>query len=120
MAYYFIFPEKDTTIYSHPDRLNLNSGHDEIIEVVKEKGTINQQYYPSRALIQFHSADIIDVFQNKIPTQIVSDETWKADLEMFAAQHKNLATTTNIYTYPLTQSWEEGTGRYNNRPSSSN
>ena len=120
MAYYFIFPEKDTTIYSHPDRLNLNSGHDEIIEVVKEKGTINQQYYPSRALIQFHSADIIDVFQNKIPTQIVSDETWKADLEMFAAQHKNLATTTNIYTYPLSQSWEEGTGRYNNRPSSSN
>ena len=37
MAYYHIFPQTDTTIYSHPDRLHLNTGHDEIIEVVKEK-----------------------------------------------------------------------------------
>ena len=38
MAYYHIFPEIDSTIYSHPDRLHLNTGHDEILEVVKEKG----------------------------------------------------------------------------------
>ena len=25
MAYYYIFPEQDTTIYSHPDRLHLNT-----------------------------------------------------------------------------------------------
>ena len=39
MAYYSIFPEKDSTIYSHPDREKLNTGGDEILEVVKEKGT---------------------------------------------------------------------------------
>ena len=37
MAYYFIFPEKDATVYSHPNRTKLNTGGDEIIEVVKEK-----------------------------------------------------------------------------------
>ena len=38
MAYYFLFPEIDSTIYSHPDRKLMNSGHDEILEIVKEKG----------------------------------------------------------------------------------
>ena len=55
MAYYFLFPEKDSTIYSHPDRLKLNTGHDEILEIVKEKGTSDSRYYPSRALIKFNN-----------------------------------------------------------------
>ena len=38
MAHYFIFPEKDTTLYSHPDRAKMNAGQDEIVELVKEKG----------------------------------------------------------------------------------
>ena len=38
MAYYFIFPESDTTLYSHPDRYDLNAGSDEILEIVKEQG----------------------------------------------------------------------------------
>ena len=28
MAYYFIFPEKDATLYSHPDRTKMNTGDD--------------------------------------------------------------------------------------------
>ena len=39
MAYYSIFPEKDSTIYSHPDRLEMNTGNDEILELIKEKGS---------------------------------------------------------------------------------
>ena len=39
MAYYSIFPEKDTTIYSHPDRINMNTGADEALELVEEKAT---------------------------------------------------------------------------------
>ena len=37
MAYYFIFPETDTTIYSHPDRKTMNAGSDELLELVKEQ-----------------------------------------------------------------------------------
>ena len=52
MAYYSIFPEKDSTIYSHPNREQLNTGGDEILEIVKEKGNSDQRYYPSRILIK--------------------------------------------------------------------
>ena len=45
MAYYSIFPQKDSTIYSHPDRSTMNTGNDEILELVKEKGVNNQFYY---------------------------------------------------------------------------
>ena len=48
MAYYSIFPEKDTTLYSHPDRINMNTGKDEALELVEEKATTGEIYYPSR------------------------------------------------------------------------
>ena len=60
MAYYFLFPEIDSTIYSHPDRTKMNTGHDEILEIVKEKGSSDQRYYPSRVLIKFKSQEIKD------------------------------------------------------------
>ena len=53
MAYYSIFPEKDTTIYSHPDRKDMNTGRDEILELVEEKSTTGNIYYASRILIKF-------------------------------------------------------------------
>ena len=61
MVHYFIFPEKDTTLYSHPDRSLMNAGYDEIIEIVKEKGTSDQYHHPSRILIKFKNEDIKEV-----------------------------------------------------------
>ena len=58
MAHYFIFPEKDSTLYSHPDRKGLNTGRDEILELVKEKGSSDPYHYPSRIIIKFTDADI--------------------------------------------------------------
>tara|TARA_R110000851_G_scaffold48013_4_gene116360 strand:+ start:683 stop:2230 length:1548 start_codon:yes stop_codon:yes gene_type:complete len=115
MAYYSIFPEKDTTLYSHPGRIGLNTGHDEIIEIVKEKGTSDVRYYPSRILIKFKTSEIQDILTNKITTAV-----WSSSLELFSTEHKNLATTLNIEAYPLSQSFNEGTGRFTNLPTSSN
>ena len=53
MAYYFIYPEKDATIYSHPDRVGLNTGRDEVLELLEEKSSTMEIYYPSRFLIKF-------------------------------------------------------------------
>jgi len=36
MAYYFLFPEIDTTLYSHPDRKEMNAGSDELLEIVDD------------------------------------------------------------------------------------
>jgi len=114
MAYYSIFPEKDTTLYSNPDRDLLNTGNDEILELVKEKGDSNNIYYPTRILIQFKDSEINDIISNKIPGN------FSASLQLFSTEHKNLSQTQNIEVFPISQSWNEGTGRYSNLPSSSN
>ena len=58
MAHYFIFPSKDATIYSHPDRSTMNTGHDEVLELVKEVGSSDPHHHPTRILIQFDNDDI--------------------------------------------------------------
>jgi len=114
MAYYSIFPEKDSTIYSNPDRDTLNTGIDEILELVKEKGDNDNKYYPSRILLQFNNSEINNIISNKIIGN------FSASLELFTTEHKNLAQIQNVEVFALSQSWEEGTGRYSNLPTSSN
>ena len=115
MAYYSIFPEKDTTLYSHPLRVKLNTGKDEILEIIKEKGNSDQRYYPSRILIRFKTDDITNIFDNVITTT-----NWTSSLELYSTEHKNLHTTLNVQAYAAAKSWDEGTGRFSNRPTSSN
>ena len=113
MAYYFIFPEKDATIYSHPDRIKMNTGNDEILELVKEKGSSDPKYYPSRILIQFSNDDLKTAIK-------LGSNIFTSSLQLFSTEHKNLASGQRIEVFPLSQSWEEGTGKYSNLPTSSN
>ena len=116
MAYYFLFPHKDTTIYSHPNRDKLNAGHDEILELVQEKSnTASNRYYSSRILIQFKDSEIEDVIKNKI-----KENTYSASLQLFSTEHRNLETQDTLNVYLVSQSWNEGSGRYSNLPTSSN
>ena len=115
MAYYSIFPEKDATIYSNPDRDTLNTGHDEILELVKEKGDNNNIHYPSRILLQFSTSDIQLISSSKI-----SGLPFSSNLQLFSTEHQNLAQTQQIEVFAISQSWDEGTGRYSNLPTSSN
>jgi hypothetical protein len=119
MANYFIFPEKDTTLYSHPNRKGLNSGRDEILELVKEKSNTNFYHHPSRIIIKFDNTDIKKAIQ-KIGSKTFNDGTTKVKLQLTAMQAKNLVTSFNIISYPVSQSWNEGTGKYLNSPSGSN
>ena len=112
MAYYSIFPEKDTTLYSHPNRSTMNAGNDEILELVKEKGSTNNLYYPSRILLQFSNSDI--------QLAIAKSNNFTSSLQLFSTEHKNLSSEQAVEVFPLSQSWNEGTGRYSNLPTSSN
>jgi len=135
MAYYFIFPELDATIYSHPDRTKMNTGGDEILEIVKEKGSSDERYYPSRVLIKFKNEDILNVINNKIKNGVgtivgpsifnISDENAvqnlvNVNLQLLSTEHKNLTSILNLEAFAISQSWDEGTGRYSNLPTSSN
>ena len=113
MAYYSIFPQKDSTIYSHPDRSTMNTGNDEILELVKEKGSNNSLYYPSRILIQFSNDDIKNAISQ-------TNNLFSSSLELFSTEHKNLAQNQSVEVFPIYKSWDEGTGRYSNLPTSSN
>tara|TARA_R110002020_G_scaffold6422_22_gene27404 strand:- start:7915 stop:9081 length:1167 start_codon:yes stop_codon:yes gene_type:complete len=120
MAYYFLFPEKDTTLYSHPDRSKMNSGYDEILEVVKERGSDDQKFYPSRALIKFKNEEIQNLISDTIGHSTFNNSTSKVNLELVNATSKNLNATLNLNVFAVSQSWDEGTGRYSNLPTSSN
>ena len=74
MAYYFLFPELDTTLYSQPDRKELNTGNDEILEIVKERGSTDNLLYPSRILIKFKNEELEDVISNVIGSSTFNNE----------------------------------------------
>ena len=98
MAYYFLFPEKDATIYSHPDRTKTNTGGDEILEIVKEKGSSDERYYPSRVLIQFKNEEIKSTISNKIGHSIFNNTNLsEVSLQLLSTEHKNLTTFINSF-----------------------
>ena len=119
MAYYYIFPETDTTLYSHPDRKTMNAGADELLELVKEPGSADSLHYPSRILIKFKNDEIKNVIS------LIGDDTFASvsstvKLQLSLAEAKNITTTHVINAYAVSQSWDEGTGKYLNLPSGSN
>tara|TARA_R110002153_G_scaffold41578_2_gene118567 strand:+ start:3775 stop:4902 length:1128 start_codon:yes stop_codon:yes gene_type:complete len=110
MAHYFLFPEKDATIYSHPLRKTLNTGIDEILTISDED--YFGRKYPSRALIQFKTTEIKDTINN-----IIGSNQFSASLKLYETEHTNLSINQDLEVYPLAEGpWDNGTGRYENRP----
>ena len=111
MAYYFLFPEKDTTIYSHPYRTDLNTGKVETLSLTTEVGNDNSNYYPSRFLVKFKDSEIKDTIQNKVTG------SFSSSLKIYATEYSNdLPVTQEIELYPLAGDWNNGTQRYIDHP----
>ena len=120
MAYYFIFPETDTTLYSHPDRSTMNAGGDELLEIVKEPGSSDTYNHPSRILIKFKNDDITNAISLVGDSDFSSSLSSSVKLQLSTANTKNLTSTHVINAYAVSQSWDEGTGKYLNLPTGSN
>ena len=111
MAYYFLFPEKDTTIYSHPYRQDLNTGIVETLSLTSEKGATDNLYYPSRMLLKFKDSEIREVIRDKVLGN------FSASLKLYTTEYsQNLPSSQTIELYPLYENWENGTQRYLERP----
>ena len=110
MAVYKIFPTQDTTLYSlYPE---MNTGLDEILESSLEVGNFGTPSpQASRFLIQFDSNEITDIIDNRI-----SGSQWQSNLKCFVANVTALNSDTTIEVYPISQSWNMGTGRFANSP----
>ena len=109
MAVYKIFPIKDAAIYSlYPNR---NTGLDEIIE--SSTSIVNASALPqtSRFLVQFDSTEINDIINNKI-----RNSQWQANFKGYMAVLEGLNLNTTLEFYPISSSWNMGTGKYNYSP----
>ena len=106
MAIYKIFPTQDTSLYSmYPDK---NTGLDEILDISLEvNGIPDPSPQANRFLIQFSSDEISDIINNKI-----SGSQWQANLKCFIAEASGINSDTTIETFPISQSWGMGTGKY--------
>ena len=111
MAHYFIFPEKDTTIYSHPYRTDLNTGKVETLSLTSEVGNDNNLHYPSRFLLKFKDSEIKSTIEDVI------NGSFSSSLKIYATEYNNnLPVSQTIELYPLFDNFDNGTQRYENHP----
>jgi hypothetical protein len=114
MAVYKIFAEKDTTLYS--DYNDVNTGMDAIIELSKNQSL----FYPNqstaaRILIKFPQNEIQDVIN-----RYIINKPFKAILKLYLANSTALPTDYTIEAYPVSGTWDMGTGQYGDSPITSN
>ena len=115
MAVYKLFSEQDAFIRSqYPAQ---NTGRDEILEISNING-INQLSSAegdlpavNRALIQFDNSDL-----NNIITNTVATSSYQVSLRLYLANAGNLPLDYTIQAYPVSQSWDMGTGRVADDP----
>ena len=113
MAVYKIFPEKDSTIYSaFPVK---NAGIDEILDVSTFYDTVNPEV--SRFLIKFSQTEIDNLIAD---SDKINSSDFKANLKLFIADISGLNTDTTLEVYPISGSWNMGTGKYANKPETTN
>ena len=105
--HYFEFATKDTTLYQVSK--SLNSGLDEILEIRKDRGSDASTIRVSRVLIKFDLTEI-----SAINDLGISDA--KYYLNLYDAGSEELNVEQTLYGYPVSQSWDMGSGRLDNVP----
>ena len=107
MGVFKIFPSQDTTIYT--DYETLNAGIDSILDLSKNTPYLYPSSSTSRVLIKFDNDDIAEAVAK-------SGANFTASLKLYNAHVDGIPTNFNIEIHPIYQSWDMGTGRFNNIP----
>jgi hypothetical protein len=112
MAVYKIFPEKDATLYS--EYPNMNSGIDEIIEATTSTAVDQGIPAASRFLVKFNQSELTNVIST------VTSGSIAAYLKVYVAKVEGVGQETALYCYPVSGSWQNGTGKYLDSPQTQN
>jgi hypothetical protein len=108
MAVYKIFPEKDNTLYSlYP---SMNTGVDPISQVSNLNLAISSQPSVARTLIQFDTDEIENIIDNKVIG------TFDVYLKSYIATAQGINEDGDLYVFPVSESWNSGTGTYLDQP----
>ena len=113
MAVYKLFPSKDASIYSfYPV---MNTGIDSIIEIGNLN--VNYDFVPQvfRFLVQFDQSEIEDVVNNK-----VGGTNFSSSLKCYIATAQGVIAQTDVEVYPVSVSWNNGSGTYLDSPYTTN
>lgn len=106
---YTIYPQKDATIYERTE--SLNTGLDSILEISHQL-VGSSSIYNSRALLKFDVRDI----ESKVNSGKINSGSAKYYLSLRSSEVKEIPQEYKIYAYPLSGSWTNGSGRYSNKP----
>jgi hypothetical protein len=113
MAVYKLFPSKDASIYSgYPA---MNAGLDPILDVANLVTNINPVAKVARSLIKFDQSQIEDVIDN-IAKVTGSWDNWSGSLKLNVAKATNVILNSNIEVFPISGSWNNGSGQYMDKP----
>jgi hypothetical protein len=118
--YHAIFPQYDATLYEQfPNR---NTGVDQILELTKvainskdAMGVIWENTFNSRVLIKF---DLSEISSSIVSGDIPSNASYY--LKLWATEASDLPIDYTIHAYPVSQSWTNGNGNYNDHPQITN
>ena len=109
MAVYKLFPEKDNTLYSmYP---SMNTGIDPINQISNLNFAISSQPSVARSLIQFSNSEIISLIDNTI-----LNSNFDVYLKSFIATAQGINEDAELYIFPVSESWNNGTGTYLDQP----
>jgi|TARA_R100000081_G_C4818169_1_gene177011 hypothetical protein len=113
MAVYKLFPLQDASVYSfYPF---MNTGIDSIIEAGNINVNINPVPQVFRYLVEFDQVEINSVVDN-----IVGGAQFSSSLRNYVANAQGIQFDTNLEIYPISGSWNNGTGTYLDVPITTN
>ena len=109
--HYFEYATKDTTLYNVSQ--SMNAGLDEIIEVRKDMNNDGSVINVTRALIKF---DLTYISESVSSGLITSGSETKFHLNLYDANSQALHVSQSLYGYPVSQSWDMGSGYAQSNP----
>ena len=123
MAQYQIYTESDTTLYEkYRDR---NTGIDQILELKKTysgsrlDGNYQANTYNTRILIDFNGPQLTELSKSIVDESIGStNRKFYLNLKNIYAQ--DLPISYSLHAYPISESWNNGTGNYDDQPEGTN
>ena len=114
MAVYKIFPLQDATLYSgYPV---TNTGIDATLEISNINPSTFSTPIVARSIIQFDQPQINSI----IDTLNTGSTAISASLKAFIADASGVVMQSDIYAYPVSGSWNNGSGEYLDNPPTTN
>ena len=110
MAVYKLFPSQDASIYSgYPA---MNTGLDPILDVANYVTESNPVARVARSIIQFDQSEIENAIDVIVKVTGSEFNSWSGSLKAYVAKASNVIINSYVEVWPISGSWNNGTGQY--------